>query len=151
MVYRINDCSFNVRCTFLFFSIQVKLKDSLMSSVNFSQAKDAELAWVDGEIHFSSATSKNVVGEGENDAEKTGDLVPVLDALPSNLVCLCMYIVYRHLSVTNHCKCLAVCMQEDNNKILIYRAVQYPESITATETIILKQSIKRDLNVECVH
>ena len=73
-------------CLFFDLAFQVKLKDSLMSSVSFGQAKDAELAWVDGEIHFSSATSKNVVGEGDNDQEKAGDLVPVLDALPSNLV-----------------------------------------------------------------
>lgn len=66
---------------------QVKLKDSLMSSVSFSQAKDAELAWVDGEIHFSSVTSKGVVGlvEGRNDGREL-DTVPVLDSLPQDQV-----------------------------------------------------------------
>ena len=67
---------------------KVKLKDSLMSSVIFSQAKDAELAWVDGQIHFSSATSKGVVGIGgnENNTDHKTDLVPVLDGLPQNQV-----------------------------------------------------------------
>ncbi len=66
---------------------QVKLKDSLMSSVFFSQAKDAELAWVDGEIHFSSVTSKGVMGtvEGES-GNKELDTVPVLDSLPQDQV-----------------------------------------------------------------
>lgn len=61
-----------------------------MSSVVFSQAKDAELSWVDGQIHFSSATSKGVVGIGGNENNIEGnktDLVPVLDGLPQNQVC----------------------------------------------------------------
>ena len=60
-----------------------------MSSVIFSQAKDAELAWVDGQIHFSSATSKGVVGIGGNEnniEDHKADLVPVLDGLPQNQV-----------------------------------------------------------------
>ena len=58
-----------------------------MSSVFFSQAKDAELAWVDGQIHFSSATSKGVVGSKEVpvDKEET-DRVPVLEGLPTTQV-----------------------------------------------------------------
>ncbi len=65
----------------------MKLKDSLMSSVFFSQAKDAELAWVDGEIHFSSVTSKGVMGtvEGESGNKELGT-VPVLDSLPQDQV-----------------------------------------------------------------
>ena len=63
------------------FISQVKLKDSLMSSVSFRQAKDAELTWIDGEIHFSSATSKGIIGkEEERMEESTTDLIPVLDA-----------------------------------------------------------------------
>ncbi|XP_064403755.1 cleavage and polyadenylation specificity factor subunit 2-like [Halichondria panicea] len=45
---------------------QVKLKDSLMSSVNFSHAKDAELAWLDGEIHFTQTTSSCPEEGGDN-------------------------------------------------------------------------------------
>lgn len=77
-------------CTPSSLCTQVKLKDSLMSSVVFSQAKDAELSWVDGQIHFSSATSKGVVGIGGNENNIEGnktDLVPVLDGLPQNQVC----------------------------------------------------------------
>lgn len=58
-----------------------------MSSVTFSQAKDAELAWIDGEIHFSSSTSKSILGQEESmDSEDTSDGVPVLDVLPQTLV-----------------------------------------------------------------
>ena len=61
----------------------MKLKDSLMSSVVFSQAKDAELAWIDGEIHFSSVTSKTIIGQEEpmNGDDSSGG-VPVLDVMP---------------------------------------------------------------------
>ena len=68
---------------FLLFS-QVKLKDSLMSSVSFRLAKDAELAWINGQIHFSSATSKGIIGMNEEES-KTG-LIPVLDAPSQNQV-----------------------------------------------------------------
>lgn len=52
-----------------------------MSSVSFRQAKDAELAWIDGQIHFSSATSKGIVGlKGQEVEENKTDLVPILDA-----------------------------------------------------------------------
>ena len=58
-----------------------------MSSVVFSQAKDAELAWIDGEIHFSSTTSKTILGQEEPmDADDLSDGVPVLDVLPQTLV-----------------------------------------------------------------
>jgi len=57
-----------------------------MSSVAFSQAKDAELAWIDGEIHFSSNTSKSILGQEAGDNEETTDGVPVLDVLPQTLV-----------------------------------------------------------------
>ena len=69
------------------FNLQVKLKDSLMSSVSFRQAKDAELSWIDGQIHFSSATSKGIVGlEGQEMEESKTDLIPVLDAPSHNQV-----------------------------------------------------------------
>ena len=32
---------------------QVKLTDALISGVNFAQAKDAELGWVDGQIYMN--------------------------------------------------------------------------------------------------
>lgn len=58
-----------------------------MSSVSFRQAKDAELAWIDGQIHFSSATSKGIVGlKGQEVEENKTDLVPVLDAPSHNQV-----------------------------------------------------------------
>ncbi len=57
-----------------------------MSSVSFSQAKDAELAWVDGQVHFSSVTSKGVVGLKEDGKDSELDTVPVLDSLPQDQV-----------------------------------------------------------------
>lgn len=58
-----------------------------MSSVTFSQAKDAELAWIDGEIHFSSTTSKGILGQEESmNGDDSSDGVPVLDVLPQTLV-----------------------------------------------------------------
>ena len=58
-----------------------------MSSVSFRQAKDAELSWINGQIHFSSATSKGIVGlEGQEMEESKTDLIPVLDAPSHNQV-----------------------------------------------------------------
>lgn len=56
-----------------------------MNSVSFSQARDSELAWVDGNVHFSSAqpdtTADTVKKEGVQ-----GTTIPVLDALPNHQV-----------------------------------------------------------------
>lgn len=59
--------------------VQVKLKDSLMSAISFYPAKDAELAWVDGQIHFSPAG-------GAREGVEAGNM-PILDALSSIEVC----------------------------------------------------------------
>ena len=82
--------------------VQVRLKDSLVSSVHFSRAKEAELAWIDGQIHLRSATSKAVMGEGGGEREGGGeskekDLVPVLDALPQSQVGHHGYCAHRKL------------------------------------------------------
>ncbi|KAL5463818.1 hypothetical protein EMCRGX_G032755 [Ephydatia muelleri] len=72
---------------------QVKLKDSLMSSVTFAQAKDAHLAWVDGQIHLASSGHRAVADkltESEEGSTDQGnvetDVIPELDALPLNQV-----------------------------------------------------------------
>ena len=51
----------------------MKLTDSLMNTVAFAQAKDAELAWVDGVIHTAAAG---------DDTGGGGDMLPVLDVFP---------------------------------------------------------------------
>ena len=68
-----------------FIPSQVKLKDSLMSSISFSQAKDAELAWLDGLIHINPAANlgQHTSGGNENEDARELNLVPILDALPS--------------------------------------------------------------------
>ena len=59
---------------------QVKLTDALMSGVHFSQAKEAELAWVDGQIHITKTPTE------ENKEEHERDAVPLLDTLPQSQV-----------------------------------------------------------------
>ena len=59
---------------------QVKLTDALMSGVHFSQAKEAELAWVDGQIHIAKTPTEG------NEEEHERDAVPLLDTLPQSQV-----------------------------------------------------------------
>jgi len=42
--------------------MQVKLKDSLVSSLELQKGKDAELAWIEGDLVMESET-----GHGDND------------------------------------------------------------------------------------
>lgn len=51
--------------------LQVKLTDALMSGTVFAAGKDAELAWVDGQIRLNLDTP---------------DGIPVLDTLPQKQV-----------------------------------------------------------------
>ncbi len=53
-----------------------------MSSVQFSQAKDAELAWLDGEIHFT--TPQTASPQSDNN-KGGGGLVPVLGPTASTV------------------------------------------------------------------
>lgn len=46
---------------------QVKLKDSLVSALEFSKARDAELAWVDGQLDFSHARTDTTAMTGEDE------------------------------------------------------------------------------------
>jgi len=58
-----------------------------MSSISFSQAKDAELAWLDGQIHYQTTTTGS---EGAGQGDKR--LVPVLgpaSLVGPVLVCVC--------------------------------------------------------------
>ena len=64
-----------------------------MSSVTFAQAKDAHLAWVDGQIHLASSGHRAVADkpteseEGSTDQGNVeADVIPELDALPLNQV-----------------------------------------------------------------
>ena len=58
------------------FLFQVKLKDSLVSSLDFVKSKDVELAWVDGEIAMEKDVDKMVVKEDrlkEEDEDMKGE------------------------------------------------------------------------------
>ncbi|XP_078355385.1 cleavage and polyadenylation specificity factor subunit 2-like [Oculina patagonica] len=77
---------------------QVKLRDALVSSLQFSRARDAELAWVDGQLHMNASETHVglVLEDGELREEDEGhekmetdqsgkeepmDTVPVLEQL----------------------------------------------------------------------
>ena len=75
------------------------MRDALVSSLQFSQARDAELAWVDGQLIMSSAESHfGVMEEGEvaedeekmdvdqKNREEAMDMVPILEQLPPHEV-----------------------------------------------------------------
>ena len=80
------------------FNPQVKLRDALVSSLQFSRARDAELAWVDGQLHMNASESHVglLLEDGELRDEEEGqekketdqsnkeepmDTVPVLEQL----------------------------------------------------------------------
>uniref|UniRef100_A0A2L2YDG7 Cleavage and polyadenylation specificity factor subunit 2 n=1 Tax=Parasteatoda tepidariorum TaxID=114398 RepID=A0A2L2YDG7_PARTP len=77
---------------------QVKLKDSLVSSLDFVKSKDdVELAWVDGEIIMEEEADKIVMNNTENpeEDEETEDTkrseseiekIPVLQPLPTSQI-----------------------------------------------------------------
>lgn len=52
---------------FYFCATQVRLKDSLVSSLQFCKAKDAELAWIDGvlDMRVSKVDTGVILEEGE--------------------------------------------------------------------------------------
>ncbi|XP_046847920.1 cleavage and polyadenylation specificity factor subunit 2-like [Xenia sp. Carnegie-2017] len=59
---------------------QIILRDSLVSSLQFSQTRDAEIAWVDGQLVREQL--KSLVHDQENMDVDTFDSVPVLEQLP---------------------------------------------------------------------
>lgn len=68
------------------FIYQVRLRDSLFSTLKFSKAKDAQLAWLDGVIKMTEedkADLRPVEGEEE---EKTKAVIPMLHPLPEEAV-----------------------------------------------------------------
>ena len=70
----------SVKDTKCFFMLQIILRDSLVSALQFSQTRDAEIAWVDGQLvkeHLKSLAQR----EEKMDVD-TFDSVPVLEQLP---------------------------------------------------------------------
>ncbi|XP_065053263.1 cleavage and polyadenylation specificity factor subunit 2-like [Rhopilema esculentum] len=66
---------------------QVKLKDSLVSSLSFAQTREAELAWVDGRLVIErSKIDARSDEKMETDDDHRRDVVPVLEQLPSEEV-----------------------------------------------------------------
>lgn len=78
-----------------------------MSSVTFAQAKDAHLAWVDGQIHLASSVHRAVAdklteSEGSTDQKSLeADVIPELDALPLNQVQLVWAMHWERPSISN--------------------------------------------------
>jgi len=65
---------------------QVKLKDSLVSSLKFATAQETELAWVDGQLIMEERGEKFDKMETDNDDYGKKDVVPVLEQLPPEMV-----------------------------------------------------------------
>eukprot|EP00112_Aurelia_sp_Birch-Aquarium-sp1_P022238 Seg62.8 transcript_id=Seg62.8/GoldUCD/mRNA.D3Y31 product="Cleavage and polyadenylation specificity factor subunit 2" protein_id=Seg62.8/GoldUCD/D3Y31 len=62
---------------------QVKLKDSLVSSLSFAQTREAELAWVDGRLVLErSRLNYKDEDKMETDQDYRRDVVPILEQLP---------------------------------------------------------------------
>ena len=93
-------------------TLQVKLRDALVSSLQFSRARDAELAWVDGQLHMNASESQVglVLEDGELREEEEGhekmetdqsgkeepvDTVPVLEQLQLSQVSLSRNLIQR--------------------------------------------------------
>ena len=70
---------------------QVRLRDSLFSTLNFNKAKDGHLAWVDGMIKMADDERVDIIAT-ENDGESIGEkspsqpIIPVLAPLPDDQI-----------------------------------------------------------------
>uniref|UniRef100_V5H675 Cleavage and polyadenylation specificity factor subunit 2 n=1 Tax=Ixodes ricinus TaxID=34613 RepID=V5H675_IXORI len=65
---------------------QVKLRDSLVSSLQFSKAKNAELAWLDGEIIAEEHLAPDGSKEDAPDVEESRDSMYILQPLPPSQI-----------------------------------------------------------------
>ncbi|XP_047136980.1 cleavage and polyadenylation specificity factor subunit 2 isoform X1 [Hydra vulgaris] len=66
---------------------QVKLKDSLVSSLKFAVARDTELAWVDGQLVMEARGEKfNQIEQENSEKVEKQDVVPVLEQLPPEMI-----------------------------------------------------------------
>ncbi|EDO46395.1 predicted protein [Nematostella vectensis] len=72
---------------------QVKLRDALVSSLQFAQARDAELAWIDGQLDMKLApANQDLMGDKpgeekmETDQDEALDTVPVLEQNTSSKI-----------------------------------------------------------------
>ncbi|CAN8022745.1 unnamed protein product [Ixodes persulcatus] len=65
---------------------QVKLRDSLVSSLQFSKAKNAELAWLDGEIIAEEHLAPDGSREDAPDVEESRDSMYILQPLPPSQI-----------------------------------------------------------------
>lgn len=71
------------------FIYQIRLRDSLFSTLKFSKAKDAQLAWLDGLVKMTDdeRTDLKPIEEANEDAElKSKQIIPILNPLPEGVV-----------------------------------------------------------------
>lgn len=61
---------------------QVKLRDSLVSALQFSQTRDAEIAWVDGQLVKENIKSLINVSHRSNEEKMEVDRVDAFDSVP---------------------------------------------------------------------
>ena len=69
------------------FSFKVRLRDSLFSTLKFSKAKDAQLAWPDGVIKMTDAERTDLKPlEEEGEELRSKPEIPMLNPLPEESV-----------------------------------------------------------------
>ena len=70
------------------FSSKVRLRDSLFSTLKFSKAKDAQLAWLDGVIKMTDdeRTDLKPLEEKEGEELRSKPEIPMLNPLPEESV-----------------------------------------------------------------
>jgi len=70
------------------FIYQVRLRDSLFSTLKFSKAKDAQLAWLDGVIKMTDdeRTDLKPLEEEEGEEVRSKPVIPMLNPLPEESV-----------------------------------------------------------------
>ena len=69
------------------FSLKVRLRDSLFSTLKFSKAKDAQLAWLDGVIKMTDDERTDLKPlEEEGEELRSKPEIPMLNPLPEESV-----------------------------------------------------------------
>ena len=82
------NCPLLLSMLLLIFSSKVRLRDSLFSTLKFSKAKDAQLAWLDGVIKMTDdeRTDLKPLEEEEGEELRSKPEIPMLNPLPEESV-----------------------------------------------------------------
>ena len=81
------NCLLLVSMLLFTFSLKVRLRDSLFSTLKFSKAKDAQLAWLDGVIKMTDDERTDLKPlEEEGEELRSKPEIPMLNPLPEESV-----------------------------------------------------------------